>query len=87
MDFSTPIRRVPAATAPLTTLTTISTDITSPIRPNVTRNGTHGAIELVSCSLTMSQDSRAEHRPGGQRGAHRRDVGVHSAPVPALANR
>ncbi len=52
MDFSTPIRRVPAATAPLTTLTTISTDITRPIRPKATMNGTHGAIELVTCSLT-----------------------------------
>ena len=42
MDFSTPIRRVPAATAPLTTLATISTDITSPISPNATMNGTRG---------------------------------------------
>src|SRR5215470_14204348 len=34
MHFSTPIRRVPATTAPLTTLITISTDIPSPISPN-----------------------------------------------------
>ncbi len=53
MDFSTPIRRVPATTAPLTTLATISTDMTSPITPNATMNGTQGAIELVSCSLTV----------------------------------
>ena len=44
IDFSTPIRRVPATTAPLTTLTTISTDITSAITPNATMNGTQGAI-------------------------------------------
>ena len=53
MDFSTPIRRVPATTAPLTTLATISTDMTSPIIPNATMNGTQGAIELVSCTLTV----------------------------------
>ena len=53
MDFSTPIRRVPATTAPLTTLATISTDSSSPITPNATMNGTQGAIELVSCSLTV----------------------------------
>ena len=53
MDFSTPIRRVPATTAPLTTLATISADMTSPITPNATMNGTQGAIELVSCSLTI----------------------------------
>ena len=53
MDFSTPIRRVPATTAPLTTLATINTDITSPISPNATMNGTHGAIEPVAWSLTV----------------------------------
>jgi len=53
MDFSTPIRRVPATTAPLTTLATTSTDITSPITPNATMNGAQGAIELVSCSLMV----------------------------------
>ena len=44
---------LPATTAPLTTLATISTDITSPIKPNATMNGTHGAIELVACSLAV----------------------------------
>ena len=53
MDFSTPIRRVPATTAPLTTLATISTDMASPSIPKATMNGTQGAIELVSCSLTV----------------------------------
>ena len=53
MDFSTPIRRVPATTAPLTTLATISTDITSPISPNATMNGTQGAIDRVACSLAV----------------------------------
>src|SRR4029079_3262976 len=40
-DLSTPIRRVPATTAPLTTLATISTAITIPLRPNATLQGTH----------------------------------------------
>src|SRR3984893_9427458 len=65
MDFNTPIRRVPATTAPLTTLATISTDITSPISPTATMNGTHGAIEPVACSLTVSQDCVPSTEPGG----------------------
>ena len=65
MDFSTPIRRVPATTAPLTTLATINTDITSPISPNATMNGTHGAIEPVACSLTVSQDCAPSTEPRG----------------------
>src|ERR1700733_12349951 len=43
MDLSTPIRVVPATTAPPTTLTTISTEMTSAITPNAMMNGTHGA--------------------------------------------
>src|SRR5262249_57020673 len=57
MDFSTPIRRVPATTAPLTTLITISTDITSPISPNATMNGTHGANEPLACPFAVTQHS------------------------------
>ncbi len=53
MDFSTPIRRVPATTAPLTTLATISADMTSPSTPKATMNGTQGAIESVSWCLTV----------------------------------
>jgi hypothetical protein len=56
IDFSTPIRRLPATTAPLTTLKTISTDSTSPITPNATMNGTQVATELVSCALTVRYD-------------------------------
>src|SRR6516225_10074474 len=65
MDFSTPIRRVPATTAPLTTLATTSTDITSPITPNATMNGTQGAIESVACNLTVSQDCAPIKAPCG----------------------
>src|SRR5215468_12402325 len=65
MDFSTPIRRVPATTAPLTTLATISTDITSPISPNATMNGTHGANEPVACALAVSQDCAPSTLPCG----------------------
>src|SRR5262249_56357357 len=38
MLLSTPIRRYPDTTAPLTTLPTITTDITSPMTPNATPN-------------------------------------------------
>src|SRR3984957_5464234 len=48
MDLSTPILVVPATTAPLTTLTTISTEMTSAITPNAMMNGTHGAT--LDCS-------------------------------------
>jgi hypothetical protein len=47
-DFSTPILVVPAVTAPLTTLITISTEITSAITPNAMMNGTQGAMLLCS---------------------------------------
>src|ERR1700720_4333046 len=63
MDFSTPIRRVPATTAPLTTLATISADMASPSTPKATMNGTQGAIELASASLTVRQDSAPTTAP------------------------
>ena len=47
-DFSTPILVVPASTAPPTTLSTISTEMTRAITPNATMNGTHGAT--LACS-------------------------------------
>src|SRR6516165_10307899 len=87
MDFSTPIRRVPATTAPLTTLATISTDITSPISPNATMNGTQGAIEPVSCSLTVSQDCAPIRAPCGSAACSAAMSAVTSAVVPALAKR
>ena len=65
MDFSTPIRRVPATTAPLTTLATISTAITSPIRPNATMNGTQGAIDRVASSLAVRYDCAPSSEPAG----------------------
>ena len=52
---------MPATTAPLTTLATISTDITSPSTPNATMNGTHGAIELVA--LQLGGSGRTARRP------------------------
>src|SRR6516165_7543914 len=87
MDFSTPIRRVPATTAPLTTLATISTDITSPITPNATMNGTQGAIELVSCSLTVSQESAPSRAPCGSAARTSAMSAVTWAVVPALEKR
>src|SRR6516165_8803766 len=65
MDFSTPIRRIPATTAPLTTLITISTDIASPISTNATMNGTHGANEAVAWARAFSQDSVPSTLPCG----------------------
>src|SRR6516225_2420848 len=86
-DFSTPIRRVPATTAPLTTLATISTDMTSPITPNVTRNGTQGAIEPVACALTVSQDWAPIRAPGGSAARTSAMSAFTWAVVPALAKR
>ena len=87
MDFSTPIRRVPATTAPLTTLATISTDSTSPISPNATMNGTQGAIEPVACSLTVSQDCAPSTAPGGSAARTAAISAFTWAVVPALAKR
>src|SRR5215468_1557741 len=56
MLLSTPIRRYPDTTAPLTTLPTISTDITRPMTPNATTNGTMIAIVPLSWLLTVSQE-------------------------------
>src|SRR6516162_11314419 len=56
MLLSTPIRRYPDTTAPLTTLPTISTDIASPITPNATTNGTMIAIDPLSWLLKVSQE-------------------------------
>src|SRR6516165_3903293 len=56
---------MPDTTAPLTTLITISTDMTSPISPNATMNGTHGANELVACVLAVSQDCAPSTLPCG----------------------
>src|SRR5215469_12630148 len=56
MLLSTPIRRYPLTTAPLTTLPTISTDIASPMTPNATTNGTMIAIDPPSWLLTVSQE-------------------------------
>ena len=87
IDFSTPIRRVPAATAPLTTLPTISTDITSPISPNATMNGTHGAIEPVACSLTVRYDCAPSSEPGGSAARTAAMSAFTWAFVPALVKR
>ncbi|UXY20470.1 hypothetical protein N8I84_18395 [Streptomyces cynarae] len=50
--LSTPIRVVPAITAPATTFTTISTEITSAITPNAMMNGTQGWIPPCSACRT-----------------------------------
>src|SRR5215470_4348073 len=86
-DLSTPIRRVPATTAPLTTLATISTAITSPIRPNATMNGTQGAIEAVALSLVARYDCAPSSAPRGSTARTRAVSALTAAFVPALEKR
>src|SRR5438105_7770575 len=86
-DFSTPIRRVPATTAPLTTLATISTAITSPITPNATMNGTQGAIDAVARSLAVRYDCAPSSEPDGSVARSVAMSAVTAALLPAPANR
>src|SRR5215468_3336100 len=65
MLLSTPIRRYPDTTAPLTTLPTITTDITSPMTPNATTNGTMIAIVPFSWVLTVSHEPVPVIAPAG----------------------
>jgi hypothetical protein len=85
--LSTPIRRVPATTAPLTTLATISTAITIPIRPNATIKGTHGAIDRVARSLAVSHDCAPSSEPGGSAARTRATSARTWAALPAWAKR
>src|SRR5579862_8480228 len=87
MDFSTPIRLVPATTAPLTTLATISADITRPSSPNATMKGTHGAIDRVSCNLTVRYDSAPRSEPRGSAERSESMSALTSAMVAALEKR
>ncbi len=63
--FSTPIRRYPATTAPLTTLPTISTAITRPISANATTNGSMIAPLPVASLSAASQEPAPVTAPGG----------------------
>ena len=85
--MSTPIRRVPATTAPLTTLATISTAITIPIRPNATMKGTHGAIDWVARSLAVSHDCAPSSEPGGSAARTRATSALTWVALPARAKR
>jgi len=78
MAFSTPILRVPA---------TISTDSTSPITPNATRNGTHGAMLCPSRSLTVSQEPVPSTAPAGSAWRTAATPAFTAPLEPALANR
>ena len=69
------------------TLTTISADITSPITPNVTRNGTHGAIFWFSCARTVSQDFALSTVPAGSVRRTAATLAFIAVSEPALANR
>ena len=66
MLFSTPILRYPVTTAPLTTLTTMSGDMVSPMIPNTTTKGTIGAIPDVLLLPQRQVRLRAGHGAGGQ---------------------
>jgi hypothetical protein len=87
MLFSTPIRRKPATTAPLTTLTTISIESTRPMMPKVTTNGTMGARPVSSCCRTARYDSVPSTAPGGSEFAIVRTSACSAAAEPATANR
>ena len=76
MDFSTPIRVVPAMTAPLTTLTTISTEITRAITPNAMMNGTHGAMAALLGLPHAQIRHGVQQRPARQAGPHLGGVGA-----------
>src|SRR5262249_62160523 len=65
MLLSTPTRRYPDTTAPLTTLPTITTDIPSPMTPNATTNGTMIAIVPFSWVLTVSHEPVPVIAPAG----------------------
>src|SRR5215469_13538480 len=84
MDFSTPMRRMPDTTAPLTTLITISTDIASPISANATMNGTQGANEPVAWALAVSQDCAPSTVPCGSAAVTAAMSVLTAAAVPAL---
>jgi len=78
---------VPATTAPLTTLATISTAITSPIRPNATMKGTQGAIDWVARNLAVRYDCVPSSAPRGSEARIRAMSAFTAAFVPALAKR
>jgi hypothetical protein len=56
IDFSTPIRRTPPTTAPLTTLTTMRADRVRAITPKATMKGTYGATWVAACSRAVRYD-------------------------------
>ena len=85
-DFSTPILVVPAMTAPLTTLTTISTEITSVSRPNAMMNGTHGAMALCSDRRASSQDAVPASAPEGSAARSAATSALIATAVPAPEN-
>ena len=85
-DFSTPILVVPAITAPLTTLTTMSTEITSVSRPNAMMNGTHGAMALCSDCRASSQDAVPASAPAGSAARSVATSALIAAAVPAPEN-
>ena len=60
-----PIRRVEEATAPLTTMPMISTDMTSPSTPNAMTKGAKVAAVRSAPSLTRQVGRRPARPPGG----------------------
>ncbi len=82
-----PIRRVPAPTAPATTLPTISTDISTPRMPKAIRNGMKSAVlRLVPCSVT-SQDCAPVSAPAGTAAVTAARSAATCAVLPAAAKR
>jgi hypothetical protein len=87
MLFSTPIRWYPAATAPLTTLATISTAMARPISANATTNGSMIAPLPVFWLSAASHVPESATVPGGSAPVTSARSARICASVPALANR
>src|ERR1700691_1899028 len=81
-----PIRRYPDTTAPLTTLSTITTDITRPMTANATMNGTNGAMSEASRLSTVSQDSVSVTAPAGSAASSAPSSARTTESDPALRN-
>ena len=84
MLLSTPIRRYPATTAPLTTLATMSTDRTRAMMANATTNGVLMPCSEPVWSVELSQDTYPDTAPAGRTAFSAETSAVICGPDPAL---
>jgi hypothetical protein len=62
--LSTPMCRIPATTAPLTTLATIRIATSRPRQPKTTRNGTNVPGSAAAAALSVRYDRAPSSDPG-----------------------